>query len=91
MSDVADGPLLEVEMLDERAREFEKAFDVFAEDLRAFVVGEDLDEPAEPQSAKNVARGFGSRKLRRILRSRNSPRFRATAAARPRTAGGAEE
>ncbi len=61
MRHVADGFLFEVEMLDDGARESEKAFDIFAEDLRAFVVGENFDEPAESQRAKNVARSFAGR------------------------------
>ena len=61
MRDVADGFLFDVEMLDDGARESEKAFDVFAEDLRAFVVGEDLDQPAESQCAENVARRLAGR------------------------------
>ena len=50
-------------MLDEGARELEKAIAVFAENLRALFVGEDLDEPSESQRAKNVARGFALRSL----------------------------
>ena len=66
MRDIADGFLFDIEMLDDGARESEKALRVFAENLRAFVVGQDFDQPAESQRAKNVARGLAGRGFARF-------------------------
>ena len=66
MRDVADGLLFEVEVLDDGARESEKAFDVFAEDLRAFFVGEDLDERRRIPGRRRCSAGLCWPRLHRL-------------------------
>src|SRR5579862_2092169 len=57
--DVADGRAIEIEMMYHRLWKSKKAVHVFAEDLQALVVGQNLNQAAEGHGPENEPRRVG--------------------------------